>query len=528
VGVVLELDGGAGETAVSFDVDEFGGGDEDIGDGVVAEEGFERAEAEDFVEDLVDDAVLFGEGEGGGLFVDEALHGDTDFATDLRLRQNRDGFEVDPVEEAAVEAEFEFLVLGAGGLAAEEPGDPGGIVFGRGMGGGFKAGLDVGHGIVSSLQAEEVELFPWFGGGEAGEALGEFLDGISDAVALGQEAAMGVGLFEGAVVVGDGGEDGDAEHALDVFERDAVAPGDPVHDKSDLVCGDTGFVDKAEHEFGELEGGDFLGNDKDEGVEFLDFAQGDSIEALAEVGDSPVILGADEVQDASEFTVGGGPLGDFERGGGDDFETVVTVGDEAAPEAGIEALEVIGGIEEGIAGFGLHEEADEAAVKIQISEEGAVLGVVGDFEGGVASQGGGAAAALDGEHSDEFAAAGFGLGAGEMFVTAAGHAGECVLEGIAERGVEILHGAGAEGVEDVVGAGPGADDDDFAIDSGGAEVADKVGEGDGQCGGFEKESFGGELFDFFEKGPRVGNALEFEDDLNGQSRKTCLDLLPEG
>jgi hypothetical protein len=131
VGVVLELDGGAGESAVSFDVDEFGGGDEDIGDGIVAEEGFKGAEAEDFVEDFVDDAVLFGKGEGSGFFVDEALDSEADFAADLGLGENGDGFEVDAMEEAAMEAEFEFLVLGAGGLAAEEPGDPGGIVFER-------------------------------------------------------------------------------------------------------------------------------------------------------------------------------------------------------------------------------------------------------------------------------------------------------------------------------------------------------------------------------------------------------------
>jgi hypothetical protein len=166
-------------------------------------------------------------------------------------------------------------------------------------------------------------------------------------------------------------------------------------------------------------------------------------------------------------------------------------------------------------------------VEVEVGEEGAVLGEVSEFEGGVAGEGGGAAAALDGEEADEFTAASFGLSAGEAFFAAPGDAGESILEGVGERGIEVLHGAGAEGVEDVVGAGPGADDDDFAIDAGGAEVTEEIGEGDGEGGGFEEEGFRGELLDFFEKGPLIGNALEFKDDLDGQIGEAGLDFVPE-
>jgi len=55
VGVVFELDGGAIQFAGALDVYEVGSGDQNIADGWILQQGLERSEAEDFVQNFFND-----------------------------------------------------------------------------------------------------------------------------------------------------------------------------------------------------------------------------------------------------------------------------------------------------------------------------------------------------------------------------------------------------------------------------------------------------------------------------------------
>ena len=62
--LVLEADVGFDQAAAAFDIDVVEAVDHDVADGGIFEELFERAQAEDFVEDLFGDAVAFRDGHG--------------------------------------------------------------------------------------------------------------------------------------------------------------------------------------------------------------------------------------------------------------------------------------------------------------------------------------------------------------------------------------------------------------------------------------------------------------------------------
>ena len=70
---VVEGDGGFFKDAAALDVDVFVGVDEDVGDGLVFEQRFERAEAKDLVDDFLGELVALGAAEGNALFAEELL-----------------------------------------------------------------------------------------------------------------------------------------------------------------------------------------------------------------------------------------------------------------------------------------------------------------------------------------------------------------------------------------------------------------------------------------------------------------------
>ena len=83
--VVLEDDVGQLELARSFDVDLARAVDHDLGDGLVAEEGLERAETDDLVGDLLEHPHPLGAGQGEAFLVDDLAEDLLDLAPDLDL-----------------------------------------------------------------------------------------------------------------------------------------------------------------------------------------------------------------------------------------------------------------------------------------------------------------------------------------------------------------------------------------------------------------------------------------------------------
>ena len=110
--VVAEGDTGAAENAAALHVDVGGGVDQDVVDGVVFEELFEGAEAEDFVEDFLGDAVALHGTERNALFGDDLLN------EGKKLELAGAGFlslaeflEVETIDKLRVDSGLEFLLF---------------------------------------------------------------------------------------------------------------------------------------------------------------------------------------------------------------------------------------------------------------------------------------------------------------------------------------------------------------------------------------------------------------------------------
>ena len=110
--VVAEGDAGAAENAAALHVDVGGGVYQDVVDGVVFEELFERAEAEDLVEDFLGDAVALHGAERDALFGDDLLN------EGEKLELAGAGFlglaellEVETIDEFGVDSRLEFLLF---------------------------------------------------------------------------------------------------------------------------------------------------------------------------------------------------------------------------------------------------------------------------------------------------------------------------------------------------------------------------------------------------------------------------------
>jgi hypothetical protein len=111
VNIVLELDRRAVEFAETFHIDQLGSGDQDIGDGRILEEGFQRAQTEDFVEDLLDHPVFFGQVKRGIFFLHQLGHHGAHFRASPVSYDRRKSLQVNAVEQAAVYQELEFLIF---------------------------------------------------------------------------------------------------------------------------------------------------------------------------------------------------------------------------------------------------------------------------------------------------------------------------------------------------------------------------------------------------------------------------------
>ena len=97
--LVLEPDIGLDHAAAALDVDVVEAVDHDVADGRVLEQRLERAQAEDFVEDLLDDALALGERHGDALVADEPLDYRADLGADDLLVERAELIGVERVEQ---------------------------------------------------------------------------------------------------------------------------------------------------------------------------------------------------------------------------------------------------------------------------------------------------------------------------------------------------------------------------------------------------------------------------------------------
>ena len=99
------------QLAGALDVDLVEAVDQNVGDGVVLEQGFERTEAEDFVENLARQALALGEAEGNDLAVHRVANEDENFFAGGVAGSAAQFFQVKAVEDLAVQVGLYLLVL---------------------------------------------------------------------------------------------------------------------------------------------------------------------------------------------------------------------------------------------------------------------------------------------------------------------------------------------------------------------------------------------------------------------------------
>ena len=114
--LIFEADIRFDQAAIAFNVDVVEAVDHDVADCRVFEELFERAQAEDFVEDFVRDAVAFRYCHRCAFVLDQAFDDVGDLAADAFFVQAFELFLGERAEELGVDLGFDFIpAVGTGG-----------------------------------------------------------------------------------------------------------------------------------------------------------------------------------------------------------------------------------------------------------------------------------------------------------------------------------------------------------------------------------------------------------------------------
>ena len=92
--------------AAAFHVDELGRGHQDVGDGGIAEQRLQRPEAEDFVENFLNDPFFLSQTERGAFLIDEARNRNTDLGTGTFTSEGGERLQIDALQKLAVDAQI--------------------------------------------------------------------------------------------------------------------------------------------------------------------------------------------------------------------------------------------------------------------------------------------------------------------------------------------------------------------------------------------------------------------------------------
>ena len=106
MGIILEFNVRAFEFAAPLDVDHARSGDQDIGNGFVAQQRLQRTQAKHFVQDFFDETVLFDQAQRRFLLVDKFGDGGAHLLPHPFAGHSVDGFQVDAVQQFAMNGEF--------------------------------------------------------------------------------------------------------------------------------------------------------------------------------------------------------------------------------------------------------------------------------------------------------------------------------------------------------------------------------------------------------------------------------------
>jgi hypothetical protein len=129
VRVILEFHRRAEQFAVALDVDQPGRGHQNIRYGGVLQQRLQRTESEDFVQNLFHHALFFEQAEWCLLLLEQLGNRAAYFRAHALAAQSRQRFQVDAVQQLAVDREFQLLVFQGGAILHEQPADPARFLF---------------------------------------------------------------------------------------------------------------------------------------------------------------------------------------------------------------------------------------------------------------------------------------------------------------------------------------------------------------------------------------------------------------
>src|ERR1700686_981941 len=110
--VVFERQASQFELARALNVDAVKTVNQDVGDSVILQQGFQWAETENLVQNLARETFPFGEAEGHDFAVDRVANNDQHFVTSGVARRLAQFFQVKTVENLAMQVGFYLLVVG--------------------------------------------------------------------------------------------------------------------------------------------------------------------------------------------------------------------------------------------------------------------------------------------------------------------------------------------------------------------------------------------------------------------------------
>src|SRR5581483_2852137 len=111
VSVIFKLDVRLFELAAPFYVDQARSRDQNIGDGWIPEQRLNWPQAENFVEDLLHEAVFLGQTQRRFLFVHQLGDRGPDLLPDFISRHGIDSYEIDSIEQFAMDRKLQLLIL---------------------------------------------------------------------------------------------------------------------------------------------------------------------------------------------------------------------------------------------------------------------------------------------------------------------------------------------------------------------------------------------------------------------------------
>ncbi len=218
--------------------------------------------------------------------------------------------------------------------------------------------------------------------------------------ALLQKATFGIGVVKRHVIVAERSGEWSSDEIVDSGAVGRAFIRHAVQQNFQASGGEPAFVEHLNRATCVCEGCQIVCGDQIERVQFGQGIEGRHAYAAAEIDDRDGIHRADEAQQMGHLLASWMPFRGHFIGGRDEVDLVRVGRDEAFPQTGVHAVQIVEGIPNGIGVLRFHEEAEQARVEIEIGHQHRLFVLPRDVGGYVNREGRGAAAAASGYEAE--------------------------------------------------------------------------------------------------------------------------------